>query len=339
MSSLTFPVSTAFVLSWTLADSAGNPINNATVTANLYSGRSLVNPDAVPGTIIEALSNFPLPYVTDSNGIYSATVAAFDPGDLGNFVLTIDATVLEGSVQTPIYHKEIAIVFETAGSPLDLTTVDLVKSWHPGFSDNPSTDDDDLIQLCITAWGYEWLNRTGTGDQNGDFQQSPFNAVCTFNEVYDGSDNTRLFLRNRPIRSIISLMVNGIQMQAAGPWPSSGYLIDGSARSISLRSAGIGVGPNGYSGILAGPYRALGGGLRFWKGQQNVVVQYTAGYSITPADIVQCANKVVALNYKRRPYTDEDSRAMAGGAGTTRFHTFDVPPECQKIIDRYTRMP
>jgi hypothetical protein len=74
-------------------------------------------------------------------------------------------------------------------SPLDLTTLANLKGsstyngWIASQGLSTTTIDDSVLQSCITAWGYEFLTRTGLGDQNGDFQQSPFNQVCSFNET------------------------------------------------------------------------------------------------------------------------------------------------------------
>lgn len=334
--SITFPVLTVFNLSWTLTDAQGNPINNAIVTANLYAGRSIQNPLLTPGTVVSPISALNLPYVVGSAGQYSAPVAAtLNPPLKGvGFVLVVDATV--GGME--IYHQEIPAVIQSAGSPLDLTTVTIVKDWLTGFGANSA--DDAKIQACITAWGYEFINRTGRGDQNGDFQQSPYVTVCNFTETHDGSDTARLYLRNRPIVNVSSLMINGISIGQSGAVGMSGYVIDGTGRSIALRQgiAGIGSSPSsGYGSYVSGPFRSVGSGLKFWKGIQNVTVQYSAGYGSTPFDIVECANKVVAQNYRRRNWVDEESRAVASGGGSVRYRSWTIPPECQDVVDRYTR--
>src|SRR6266849_2421831 len=237
--SLTFPVRTAFQLTWTLVDLSGNPINNAAVTATLYAGRSPTNPNAVPGTDVSPIINVTLTYVPLSNGQYSAAIpATLNPAPNGvGYTIVIDGTV--GGNQ--IYHTEQPVSIETAGSSLDLTTVDLVKSWLTGFGSAASSGDDALIQSCITAWGYEFLHRTGQGDQNGDLLQSPFTQVCNFNETYDGSGTYRLFLKNRPIVNVSALTINGINITPSGRVGVSGYVVDGTAKSIALRQGVAGV--------------------------------------------------------------------------------------------------
>jgi hypothetical protein len=334
--SITFPALTAFTLTWTLTDANNNPINNAVVTANLYAGRSLQNPSITPGVLVSPIIAVNLPYVASSAGQYAAAIpATLNPALEGVYVLVIDAAV----AGTEVYHQEVPAVIETAGSPLDLTTVELVKDWLTGFGSATSTVDDAKIQGCITAWGYEFLGRTGLGDQNGDFLQSPFVQICNFNETYDGMGTFRLFLRNRPITNVIALVINGVSIGQSTATGVSGWVVDGSGKSIALRQGLTGWGspsPSSWN-YQSGPFSALGVGLRFWQGIQNVNVQYSAGYNQTPFDIVECANKVVAQNYRRRTIVDEESRALAGGAGTIRWRSWDVPPECQGTINRYTR--
>lgn len=91
-SSFTFLSLNGQFLNWTLTDSqTGLPINNATVTATLYSGRSRFDPDGTPGTAVTGFTNISL--IFQSNGLYQGQIpATFDPGDGGGFILVVDAT-------------------------------------------------------------------------------------------------------------------------------------------------------------------------------------------------------------------------------------------------------
>jgi hypothetical protein len=334
VASLTFKVKTSFVLSWTLTDAQGNPIDNANVSATLYSGRSQQNPETTPGTAVAPLNPLALDFV--SNGLYSADVpATLDPPVDGTpYILVVDGTVSA----IPVYHDEQPVAIMGVGNAIDLTTLDAVKNWIPGLDPNTASDDDVNLQSIITAWSYEFLNRTGLGDQNGDFTQSPFVQICEFKETYDGSGTLRLFLKNRPIRSVIGLSVNGVSVTASTSPSQYGYVIDGNGKSIALRqglSAWASPGPS-YGGYQSGPFRKFSG-LRFYEGIQNIYVDYTAGYNQTPHDIEECAKKVVHQNYKRPSWVDEMSRALAGGGGTIRYRDWDLPPECCKTVERYTR--
>ena len=309
--SLTFPIQTTFVLTWTLTDADNSPINDATMTATLYAGRSPQNPTVVPGIAIAPINAIPLAYIAASAGQYSANIPA-TLGPLPNgigYTLVIDANISG----TPIYHQEVPVVIETAGSSIDLTTIDQVKAWIPGMTGD-ETSEDAVIQACITSWSSEFQWLTGMGNQNGDVQQSPFVSICDFNETHDGKGGSRLFPFNRPIRSVTAFNVKGIAVPQSTGFAVQGWVIDGTGRSISLRS-----------------------GLGFWRGVQNINLQYSAGYSVTPADVTQAANIMVLQNYKRRKYLDEASRAMAGGAGTIRFRDWYMPPEVERVVQAYSR--
>src|SRR5438105_169179 len=155
-------------------------------------------------------------------------------------------------------------------SNLDLCTTQSVKDWIIGL--HGTVGDIEILQDIITAWGYEFLHRTGLGDQNGDFKQSPFTSITSFNDTYDGTGTYRLFLKNRPIVNVASLTINGMQIAASGSVATQGYVVDGNAKSIALRSGipGTGAPSPTFSQWQAGPFHALGGGLRFWKGIQNI---------------------------------------------------------------------
>lgn len=333
---LSFPRLTQFVLTWTLTDTQGNPINNATVSATLYANRSLQQPDSTPGTAVPPIDDTALTYVAASNGMYSATIpATLDPTDeQTQYVLVVDGSISG----TPVYHTEQIVAIQGASNNVDLTTLDQVKAWIPGLTPGTPSADDALLQFLITSWSQDFLIRTGLGDQVGDYDQSPFVQVCSFNETYDGKGGIRLFLKNRPIIGVSVLYINGIPIvQSTGPL-AQGWVVDGTGKSISLRGSGNMNWSNEYGqSWQAGPYYALNAGLRFFKGVQNVNVQYTAGYASTPFDVVECANKVVAQNYRRRSWIDEASRSIAGGGGTTRFRDWAIPPECASVIERYTR--
>ncbi len=326
--SFTIPVRTLFTLTWTLTNAQGDAINNAAVTATLYAGRSPINPEGTPGTPVPPIVNLTLNYIPASAGKYSAAApATIDPPlDGAGYVLVIDATI--GGNQ--IYHTEQPATVETAGSNLDLTTVDLVKAWMPG--PQTSTTDDAILQSCITAWSTEFLRRTGLGDQSGDYTQSPFNSICTWDETYDGSGTTRLMLRNRPVKTVISLIVNGIAVPMSSGYPSQGWVLDASRKSISMRGGVAGWGWGSRIWNTERVFTRAG----FPQGNQNISIQYIAGYATTPQDIIQTANEIIYLNYKQRPYYGELSRSVAGGGGSITF-MWNVPPRATAVIDSYTR--
>ena len=216
-------------------------------------------------------------------------------------------------------------------SPMDLTTVANVKDWLSIPQSN--TSEDSLIQACITANGFYWLWRCGLGNQNGVNTQSPLNSVCTFNETYDGNGSARFYLRNRPIQSVIALLINGNSVPVSPAYGQAGYVIDGDAKSLSIRTMGGGSGQT----FSFNSYPISGFAWFFAKGIQNVNVQYTAGYSVTPFDVEQASKKIVALNFRSRDWIGEKSRAMAAGAGTVTYGTWAMDEECERVMLAYQR--
>src|SRR5262245_22685005 len=91
--------------------------------------------------------------------------------------------------------------FTTPNTNIDLTTLALVKRFNN--IETANTKDDDVMQLCITAAGYEWLWRTSRLEPGElDPMKSPFVTPVELPEVYDGNGSARLFVRNWPIRSV-----------------------------------------------------------------------------------------------------------------------------------------
>lgn len=158
-------------------------------------------------------------------------------------------------------------------SPLDTTTVQKVINWL-----NPSTAysaaEQQNIQDVVSAWGAELLWMCGRANQDGLVPTaSPFNELVAFNEVYDGNGSSRIFLRNWPINSVSSLQIQTNVIQQSLSVTQSGFVIDASGKSLSLRG-GSGKGTN-FTTFY--PY-GTGGGYWFNKGIQNVLVSYLAGF-------------------------------------------------------------
>ena len=175
----------------------------------------------------------------------------------------------------------------------DLTTLTSFKAWVG----NSTTTDDMLLASLITQTSQlilDSLNRDSI-------------LPVTYSEGYDGSGGLRLFVKNWPISSVTALMINGQVIPAAPPlsptsFYQSGYVLDtiddpippGPQQQISLR------------------------GYRFWRGIQNVLLNYTAGYQITNEAITVPATPYQATS--RQPFgmwaTDQGVTYAAGGALT-----------------------
>lgn len=177
----------------------------------------------------------------------------------------------------------------------DLTTLANVKAYlSPPLT---TTNDDALLARLITASSgfiQAWLNRTI--------------AQSDYAEMRNGAGGMRLFLRNRPVVAVASLMIDGIAIARSGPPPNAaGYLFDDSSLYLV--------------------------GHVFAKGMQNVVVQYTAGYAVTPPEIEQACIALVALRYKERDRIGQASKNLAGEV--VSFQQKDMPADVATQLDQY----
>lgn len=229
-------------------------------------------------------------------------------------------------------------------SPLDLTTLDIVKGWLRSNQNQAGDRDDDSIQLCITSFSNWLITETGQGAQNGVNSVSPFNQICIFNEWYNGNGSEQLYLRNRPIyasapigsppvTTALQLTINGVTVPQSAVWNMPGWVVDGDASSLYLRVGG---------GAGSGQYQTFGfpfGGPSnyFCKGIQNINVIYPAGWAQTPSDIIEAATMGVAENYKTKGWIGQSTQMMANGAGSTTYR-WKIHPRVRAVITRYTRV-
>jgi hypothetical protein len=228
-------------------------------------------------------------------------------------------------------------------NPIDLTTLANVQAWL-GIS---GESENNVINDCITAASSYWLWALGLTQQNGepwstdpeDDPCSPLNSVVTTSETYDGPGSARLFLRIRPIVSVASLTVDGISIPASTAVTVPGYVIDGSGKSLAIRSGSGGPGIGG--GALTVGFAFLRNRQRsswfFAEGIQNVAVTYSAGYEETPPDIEMAVRQMVSVNYKRRQWIDQRTQMMAQGAGSIQFRDWELPPEVRSVMEHYKR--
>lgn len=196
---------------------------------------------------------------------------------------------------------------------------------------------DSLIAAAITAFSVEFLRQTGRGPADGTVPAlSPFVQVVSYDEFYDGSGSARQFVRNAPIVSVSAVNIDGVTVPQSTGVLIPGWVIDGSAKSISLR--GGSVVNRSLMGNYGGAYaRYPRSTWCFNMGAQNVEVVYTAGFSSTPSDIEFLARRAVGLNYHRAQHIDQKSQSMAAGAGTIAFQEWDMPPEYHAVISSYRR--
>lgn len=129
-------------------------------------------------------------------------------------------------------------------------------------------------------------------------------------EVYDGTGSVTITLHDYPVETIHALTINDVAI------PQS-----------------VGVNSPGWVKTRAGA--ALRGGYRFEKGLQNVVMDYSAGYAVIPAEIQQSCIKLVASEFKRRDVINVASKGIGGES--ISFNADDVR-EAVKSLSSYQRV-
>lgn len=161
----------------------------------------------------------------------------------------------------------------------DLTTIAAVRAWA-GIQ--PSTSDDPIVAGLVTAASRMVLN----------YINRALLVKTTFVELYDGNGKSRMLLRNWPVASISSLMVNGVTITASAS-PSAGS-------------------PSGYwldaaDAAPPGQMQALSlYGYVFPLGSQNVGLTYVAGYYVS-AEVQPIASGLekIAMNQPYGPWSSD----------------------------------
>lgn len=334
MSTSAVPIPTSFTfrclqqtqVTWTLTSATGTPVTGMTVLATLYVNRSRSNPTLQPGTVADpGFSSLVLTEtVPSSSGIYVGVVpVTFNPtAALLNNTFTVVITASAGSTLVDTWNIPATVL--GVQSVDDLVQLDDVKTWL-GIELN-NTDSDATLQLLISSFSEYVRVRTG---------RDSFTAVNTYTEIYNGNGAPRMFLRNIPIVSIISIIVGGYTIPQSTGLLVPGWFIEQSKKSIAIRySGGSYFGGSTYitSGYSVFPQA-------FARGIGNIQVIYTAGHTSVPYDLYEVAMKVCALNYKRKDWIDLGSKSLgvSGSTGTTSYRSWARPPEAEEVIQHYTR--
>ncbi len=184
----------------------------------------------------------------------------------------------------------------------DLTTLTNVKLW---LTITDTAADAILTRLVSAASAFltNWLNR------------QVIQATYT-NEKYSGNGKTMLHLKNWPIQSVSSLIVNGVAVPASPDGLSNGYVFDD--KFIYLLGANVNSFPSGV----------------FGKGIMNVSVTYVAGYATVPLDIEQACIELVALKFKERTRVGIQSQQVPGQASFT-YTPRDLGKDTKAMLQNY----
>jgi Phage gp6-like head-tail connector protein len=145
-------------------------------------------------------------------------------------------------------------------SPFDLVSLANLKCWL----DITATDDDVLLAGLITQISRAILN----------FLDRPGILPQAYTDIYDGGNDVSISLRQWPVMSITSCIVNGVAI------PPSPPLVGGASTQVGYVLDPPAVVPPGAMQRLS---------LRrylFTPGLQNVTISYSAGYQITESVII-----------------------------------------------------
>lgn len=140
----------------------------------------------------------------------------------------------------------------------DLALLADVKTWLSGSSGIGASDDALIARLITDVSGAiaAYLGR-------------PSLLPRGYVERLDGDGKARLYLGRYPVLAVNSLVVDGCAV-AAAPAPAAG----------AARGRGYLLEP--WDGLPPGRPQALDVfDMAFWKGRQNVVIGYTAGYAVS----------------------------------------------------------
>ena len=187
----------------------------------------------------------------------------------------------------------------------DLTTYDLVKAWCAIPAAN--TADDTLFARLTTAASVSVQTYIGRNI-----------PVTSYTETYNGNARSAILLRNAPIVSVTSVMVDNYTIPQATALPGAGWRFD----SMFVYLDGY-----GYN-------RTDGGASTYNKGVQNVVIAYSAGYATVPFDLAQATIEMAAYMYKSKDRIGEGSKVLAQ---QTIVYLRDVNPITIRVLDQYKR--
>jgi hypothetical protein len=179
----------------------------------------------------------------------------------------------------------------------DLATLADVKAWLQQGQNSFPANDDALLSRLITATSHyiqTWLSR-------------PI-AASDYLETRDGTGGQRLQFGIFPVLKVQSLTINGQVVPLVAASGAAGYNF--SATQLTVQ------------------------GYEFFRGAQNIVVAYSAGYSTIPPDINQACIELVALRYRERSRVGEISKSM-GGAETVSYSQKDLSDPIKTLLQQY----
>jgi hypothetical protein len=178
--------------------------------------------------------------------------------------------------------------------PADLTTVANLEAWM-GLT-NVAQPVADQLQRLITAaslWMQTYISRTIRSQ--------------AYTETRDGQGGNRLVLGNEPVTAVSSVMIDGQSIPASPGFGQAGYIFTGTAIILT--------------------------GYLFNRGDANVKVSYTGGFTSTPLDLEQACLDLASMRWKERDRIGHASKTI--GAETVTFITKDMSDFVKTTLAKY----
>ena len=223
--------------------------------------------------------------------------------------------------------------FSAPDTNFDLTNLALVKQVI-GCTDPTDTSKDSAIQMQISAVSHEWLKWTGHTAGGLETTKSPFLAIQTYDEWYDGNGNEQLFTRTWPIQTVTSVTVNGTDLPLSTDTTFPGYVIATNRKSLLIRSVSS---TASYFNATNWRQRGYNRSPVFYPGSQNVHLVTTRGFAAPPADVIRAVTQIVIANLNRAPFEGigGQSTSVMGRSGSMNFLGWTIPPQCKFVIQAY----
>jgi len=180
----------------------------------------------------------------------------------------------------------------------DLTTLDAAKGYLRLEGTNVGDDIIESLITSVSAFIETYTNRVF--------------AETDYEEVRDGIGcfAQRMAFANYPVSAVSAVTIDGVAIPAAASFNDTGYRFD--SQIIVL---------NGYS---------------FSKGNLNVTLSYTAGYSTIPYDLAQACNELVGLRYREMERIGQVSKIIQGENVT--FSKDAMPADVLLTLNQYRKV-
>lgn len=134
--------------------------------------------------------------------------------------------------------------------------------------------------------------------------------VTAYTEVRNGKGESWITFYDYPVTSVQSVTINGQSILAQPQWGFPGYTFD--ATRLALHHH------------------------KFWRGNLNVVLNYTAGYSTIPMEVEQSCIDLVCRKFKEKDRIGVNSRGINGEM--TNFSKTDMTDELKSVLRAYQKV-